>query len=350
MNWLRAPLLFLILFVPILASAHVKWFVDYQHSIPTRPYLFSDLPVIFWIAISLLILFAGIWLEKKLPVPERILGFFHRSEDTIISLFTAFIGFGFIIFSIQGYIFAPVLIPQSSVGLLLLITQAIIGVGMLLGIGVRFFAGMLLILYGASVFSFGIGEMIDVLEVIGIACMLLIFGSEGDMNPAVRRDSYQPSEQKTKGFIPFILGRPRWSLLDIPVSFDFLSRWKPYAIPLLRVFTGLNLIALGLNEKILHPSWGLAFLQIHPWNFMQMMGFHAYSDYWFVLSAGVVEVLFGLVYVFGIVTRVNTIVLGCFFVTTLMLLGPLELFGHILHFGIVAVLLIWGSGEKLKVS
>lgn len=319
MNWLRAPLLFSILLVPILTSAHVKWFVDYQYSIPARSYLFSDLPVIFWIAVSLLVLFIGFWLEKKLPVPGRILDFFHRSEDAIISFFTACIGFGFIIFSIQGYLFAPVLIPQNSAGFLLGI-QAIIGVSMLLGIGVRFFAGALLVLYAASVFFFGIGEMIDVLEIIGIAGMLMI------------------------------LGRPRWSLLDIPVSSEFLFRWKPYAIPLLRIFTGLNLIALGFNEKILHPSWGLAFLQAHPWNFMQMIGFHAYSDYWFVLSAGAVEALFGLVYILGIVTRVNTIVLGCFFVTTLMLLGPLELFGHILHFGIVAVLLIWGSGEKLKVS
>ncbi|MEK7148876.1 MAG: hypothetical protein AAB796_00550 [Patescibacteria group bacterium] len=309
-----------IFFIPSLASAHVKWFVDYQYSIPTRPYLFSDLPVIFWVVVSLLILCAGFWIEKKLPVPAKILGFFHRSEDAIISFFTAFIGFGFIIFSIQGYVFAPVLIPQGSAGFFLLSTQAIIGVGMLLGIGVRFFAGMLLILYGASVLSFGIGEMIDALEVIGIACML------------------------------FILGRPRWSLFDIPVSFELLSRWKPYAIPLLRVFTGLNLIALGFNEKILHPSWSLAFLQTHPWNFMQIMGFHSYSDYWFVFSTGAVEALFGLVFVLGIVTRVNTIVLGCFFVTTLILLGPLELFGHILHFGIVAVLLIWGSGEKLKIS
>ena len=79
-----------------------------------------------------------------------------------------------------------------------------------------------------------------------------------------------------------------------------------------------------------------------------MLGFHQFSDYWFVLSAGAVEVIFGLIFVLGIVTRLNALVLAGFFIATLILLGPMELLGHAPHFAIVFVLLVFGSGEKLK--
>jgi uncharacterized membrane protein YphA (DoxX/SURF4 family) len=109
----------------------------------------------------------------------------------------------------------------------------------------------------------------------------------------------------------------------------------------------MTLFVLGFSEKILHPEFGINFLSMYPWNFMQSLGL-AYSDYLFTLSAGAVESLFGLVFMLGIVTRLNALVLAVFFTIPIFILGPIELAGHMPHFAAVVLLLLFGAGEHFK--
>ncbi|MBI3671179.1 hypothetical protein HY249_00085 [Candidatus Azambacteria bacterium] len=81
---------------------------------------------------------------------------------------------------------------------------------------------------------------------------------------------------------------------------------------------------------------------------MQNLGFSWYSDYLFVLSAGFVESLLGLIFILGVVTRLNALATAIIFTIPLFLMGPVELIGHMPHFSLVLLLLIFGSGNKLK--
>ena len=306
-------------FYPLAALAHVKWFV-LEDAVPARSYSFTDIPVIVWILVSLLIIGIGIILEKTWRLPERFENFLKNLEQSALSLFNILIGITLIAFSLSGFIFAPVLTVHGLSESILLIIQAVVGLCFIIGAFERLAALMLLGLYLATIPFFGFLSAIEALEIVGITLAL------------------------------FIAGRPRWRVFKFSVLEKFGERYKYFAIPILRVFTGLNLFILGFTEKILRPDLGLAFLESHPWNFMQILGFAQFSNYWFVLSAGAVEAIFGLVFILGIVTRLNAFVLACFFITTLILLGPLELLGHAPHFAIVMALLVFGSGEKFKIK
>ncbi|MEK7130494.1 MAG: hypothetical protein AAB793_02460 [Patescibacteria group bacterium] len=302
---------------PLAGLAHVKWFVP-ENSSPVRNYSLSDAPVIIWILVSILIIFIGIILEKIWRLPKGLENFLKFLERPVLSLFGILIGLAFVAFSLSGFIFAPVLKTEGMFGSFLLVIQAVIGISFIIGAFEKIAALIILGSYFAAIPLFGFLNMLEALEIIGIALAILI------------------------------AGRPRWRIINFKNLEKLGGRFYSYAAPILRVFTGLNLIILGFTEKILRPDLGLAFLQTHPWNFMQMLGFHQFSDYWFVLSAGAVEVIFGLIFVLGIVTRLNALVLAGFFIATLILLGPMELLGHAPHFAIVFVLLVFGSGEKLK--
>lgn len=310
----------LIFLLPVFASAHVKWFVDPSAVLPVEPYSLSDWQVLLGIISAIVVIAVAFMFECKLPSPDKIFPeFFRRINFPIASLFSIFIGIGLVIFSLNGYIFAPNLIAESSLGYAMLTLQAIIGAAFILGLRVKSASIFLLFLYLLSLIYFGGRELIDALEIVGISFFILFFG------------------------------RPKWSFKDIAILEKITIHYQSFAVPLLRIFTGANLFILGFSEKLFRPDLGITFLHTHNWNFMQILGFENYSDYWFVFSAGIVESLLGLLLILGLLTRATALALAIFFITTLALLGPIELFGHIPHFAILMVLLTFGSGERLKI-
>lgn len=305
--------------VPFVTSAHVKWFADDSYVNPIQNYQWSDGPVDIWITVVLSLIVFGVLFEYILPSPRKFSHpFFDYLDPIIISLFSIMTGIGFVVFSVSGYIFAPPLIPYSLFGYALILIQAIIGIGFVLGVFVQFLSLLLIAIYVMSAFYFGFQNALETLEILGISLML------------------------------FLSVKSRWILFSSVRLNEFAKQYRAYAIPFLRIFAGLNLIVLGFSEKILHPELGLSFLAKYHWNFMQILGFENFTDYWFVLSAGVVQVLFGLVFTLGIVTRINAFVVFCFYVPSLIILGPIEVFGHVLHFAMWIVLMVFGSGTKLK--
>lgn len=302
---------------PSLSSAHVKWFAEEVEYIPS--YKWTDELTLWWIGIALVLIAIGILLEKNLGVPEKLKQALEKYKSPVLSIVSIGFGLAFVIFSINGFVFAPNLTASGSIGAVMITLQSILGVMMLLGFYERLGGLLLLVLFGLGITEYGAVEMLDTLEMVGFAMYAII------------------------------MGREKWRIADFYPLERFTLKWKDYAVPILRVATGLNLIVLGFTEKILSPSLTHDFLTQHSWNFMQALGFESFSNYYFAFSAGAVEILFGVFFVLGLVTRTTTLVLAVFLITTLVLLGPLELIGHLPHFSIAIVLLVLGSGNKLKV-
>jgi uncharacterized membrane protein YphA (DoxX/SURF4 family) len=304
---------FILTFLPNISHAHVKWFAE--SIVEVEPYKITDIFVITSIALVILAVFIGIFLEKKISVPTRFNKFIEKFAPIALSI--ASIGFGtaFLLFSYYGFIFAPNLPAVGSIGNILLIIQLIAGLMILLGFYERIGGFLIILLFLLGIKEYGAVEMLDTLEMLGFA------------------------------FYVMIIGRPKWKIIETHLFQNLSHKIHEYGLPILRVGTGLNLIVLGFTEKILNPSLTQNFLTQYNWNFVEIFGF---SDYYFAFSAGAVEVLFGLFFLLGLITRISTVLLAGFLVTTLILLGPIELIGHLPHFSIAIVLLILGSGSRLK--
>lgn len=312
---MRLFFLGLLALLPTTLFAHVKWFAE--ESIPVRPYAISDIPVMVWILVSIALIALGIYLEKKLKIPAWFARLNEKYAPYILSIASIGFGLSFLIFSYNGFIFAPNLLAHGYTDPLIII-QIVAGVMILLGIFERIGGLLLLVLFGLGVHRYGSVEMMDTLEMVGFA------------------------------FYALIVGRPKFKIIDTNAMTKIRHEVHSYGLALLRVGTGLNLIILGFSEKILSPSLTADFLSKYHWNFVQALGVESFTNYWFAFSAGVVEVMFGVFFLLGLVTRLTTVILAVFLVTTLVLLGPLELIGHLPHFSIAIVLLLLGSGARLK--
>lgn len=301
-----------LLLAPLSALAHVRWFA--QEATTARPYQLTDGPVLMWIVASILLLLSGLWLNRTLRVPQAVIEHAKRWMPYAFSIASIGFGLSLIIFSLNEFVFAPNL---PAIGSALLWLQLAAGIMIFLGIYERLGGLMLFLVFLLGFQKFGFHEMLDTLEMVGFALFI------------------------------FIVGRPKLRIVESKSVSRFMSRFAAYGLPLLRIGTGLNLMVLGFSEKILAPGLTQEFLANYQWNFLSKFGM---SDYWFAFAAGIVEFLFGLFLVLGLVTRITTLALAVFLTTTLALLGPTELIGHLPHFSIAIVLLIMGSGEHFKLS
>ena len=302
----------LVLWIPTEAFAHVKWFA--YESGYVRPYSITDTPVLIAIIGVIIVVLLGVYLEKRLRVPDKLHNTIQKWAPRVLSLASMGFGLAFIIFTISGFIFAPNLPAEGTLGIIMLILQGVIGVMMLFGFYERAGGILLFVLFTLGILEYGFIEMLDTLEILGFAVYIVI------------------------------AGRPLWKVTEWTWLRKVTHRIHKYGHPILRVGVGLNLIVLGFTEKILTPSLTNNFLADYHWNFMNIFGM---SDYWFSFCAGVTEALVGLFFVLGLITRTTTIILAILLITTLVLLGPTELVGHLPHFSIAVVLLVLGSGSRL---
>lgn len=128
------------------------------------------------------------------------------------------------------------------------------------------------------------------------------------------------------------------------------AREKPsvQTLWLIRILLGVSLVTLAFTEKLNNPAMALALLEHHNFNFMALLGFN-YSDSLFVYSAGVVELLLGLVLLTGWVTRLAVATLFSFMLATngyFLAVGEyqmalVELVGHLPIFACGILLLFY---------
>lgn len=302
-----------VIFLPQVVSAHTRWFAEREIApyVPSEPLL---LYLSIWIGVCLLIVLIGIVFENERWFQFSFLNstkphVFERASSTFIMVTGTF----FMIAGTHEYLFSPNLTVASGIPMGLVVIQIIVGLAFLLGIASRV-AGIVLGILWLSTFFFT--ESILVFENIWVLS-IAIFAT--------------------------LMGNNYFSILSFSFLRKLVAPYKHYALSFLRLGTGITLMVLGLSEKILAPELGINFLTLHHWNFMHLLGF-TYSDYLFTISAGAVEFLFGLVFVLGVVTRLNALVVAIVFSIPLFILGPIELAGHLPHFAAIVLLLMFGSG------
>ncbi|HEU4830437.1 MAG TPA: hypothetical protein VFT04_14680 [Gemmatimonadales bacterium] len=211
----------------------------------------------------------------------------------------------------------PGAVPIGSLaGAVAALAQIGIGLALFYGALTRIAAALLLVLWLAGAAGFGPILLLEHAIVPGIALTLLItgrgpFAVDALLNPR--------------------LGLPR-------------LRWLPDALTPLRIGTGLSLATLAFTEKLWNLPLGLAFLERYPVNFLPAWGIPL-GDESFLLAAGAVELLAGLLLIANVYVRLGILVLWLPFNLTLAAFGWIELVGHLPIYGAMAVLALWGRGS-----
>lgn len=300
------------------ALAHVKWFIDPHLPTPAgfEPYTLHDPAVQVWIGIAVFLIVASIILDRLLPTIPIVTSHFRRDVMVILRVFT---GMSLLLTAYEGNLIAPHLAEYGGFGIFLIFFQGFIG---LLFIADRFMfhaSGMLILLMLGVMIQYDFISVLEYCNYIGIALFFLL--------------NHLPSA-------------------------DVSDKFQPYSVAMLRIFTGVALATLGVTEKITGAVLAQAFMAEHHWNFMLMLGVDWFSDRLFILSSGVMEVIFGIILVLGTTTRINTIVLSSFMLAsnTVFLLvhdnpsALMELVGHMPIIGSALVLILLGYGEHLRIT
>jgi uncharacterized membrane protein YphA (DoxX/SURF4 family) len=303
--------------IPDVATAHTRWFAE-----PGVQPMRSDEPTGVYLTVLLvaaaIVVALGIWLERNGYLQlKSLMPRGPKAFDRVASAFTMMTGAFLLIAATHEYLFSPNLTHESGVPMIFIMLQFAIGLAFLLGIYARLAAIMLAALWMLSVLVIGVVPMLEDLWVLTTAVFV------------------------------FIMGNDYFSLVSFRAVAPFAHRYRAYALPILRVGAGATLFILGFSEKILHPEFGVNFLAQYDWNFVALLGF-PYSDYLFTLSAGAVESLFGLIFMLGIMTRLNALVVATVFSIPIFLLGPIELAGHLPHFAAIFLVLLFGAGNHFK--
>jgi len=304
--------------MPAAASAHTRWFAAgelsaYQTGEPTALYLVA------WAVVAIVIVALGIYFDRRgilqlsflQPMRDHA---FPRAAATFSMIAGAF----FLIAGTHSYFFSPNLSIASGIPAPLVVFQILIGIAFLAGIYARVAACALALLWLAGFAYSGVIPMLENTWVLGTALFIAIMGSD------------------------------YFSLVSFRAFAHLTRPFHHYALSLLRVCTGVTLLILGFSEKILRPEFGINFLAQYDWNFMQHIGFEWFSDYLFTISAGAVEAIVGVIFILGIITRLNALVLLVIFTIPLFILGPMELGGHLPHLAAVVLLLLFGGGRKFR--
>jgi len=269
--------------LPSLAYAHVKWFVDSEEVIKSNHdltpfYYINSNEVLIWSGILLaVVLVAGI-LDKYIKEPNKIVEFAHKNDRKITRAVEILLGIFLVCITFMwNVVISPDLGINSLPTLITAILQLFVGVFLIFGVIPRVTSSILLFIY--IVFVILAGWVAGLENIISAVLAIYIF------------------------------------LKNSPDGV-YISKYKKYAVEIVRVGVAVSLITLAFTEKLIYPELALSFLNEHNWNFMQMIGMTWFTDNLFVLSAGFAEIIFGLIYLFGYLTRINTLVMSGFFATS----------------------------------
>jgi uncharacterized membrane protein YphA (DoxX/SURF4 family) len=287
---------------------HVKWFTD-----PSAGKLFSfaQPEVIVWIVIALLLVLTASILDRKIPGPKKaFLKKVKKWDGEIVGVFQVLLGASLIGAALKGSLLVPhfELLGDDIFKWLQIVA------GLLLALNLWPFVGAAIVIlcFLAAAALFGVVEVMDYLNLVGAALFIIIW----------RNKKYKGRQE--------------------------------LAVKILAFLSGVTLVVLAFSEKILQPQMALEFLDNYDFNFMQSIAL--FTDELFVLSTGVMEMVFGLILALGFIPRINIAVLALFFLATngYMFLsghvddGITELVGHLPVIATVIVVLAFGAGKWKK--
>ena len=298
-------------------QAHVRWFVDASATVETfEPYSITDTAVLVWMAVALALISVSIALDMRLP-NVRIVD--TKTRHDFIEILRVFTGMSMLLTAYEGAVVAPHLIAFGTFGMVLLFLQAGIGILLIANRFVRHAAILMILLHLGLAIKFGLLAAFEYLIMVAIAVFLLIN--------------------------------------NLPTA-ELRERFKPYSVDLLRILTGISLITLGFSEKLFGAMMAESFLAQYRWNFMQALGLEFFTDRLFALSAGVIEVVFGIILVLGTTTRLNVLAFSIVLFSSNVLFliqgeneaAMVEFIGHMPVIGVALILLLLGAGQRLKVT
>lgn len=282
-------LLALFLALPSVASAHVKWFVDSKkiieesHSI-TPFYTITSKEVFIWSLITVVVVVIFGFIDSYIKAPKNLIAFgiqhekkINRVAQTILGLFLIFVSF----------LWKIVILPDFHVSdvftTLLQYIQILLGVMFVFDIKPKIASALLVIMtLSICLLSEGFVAILENAMLLALGIYFFIVNSKED----------------SRAFT-----------------------WYKHAIEIVRIGTGISLITLAFTEKLLSPELSLAFLSVHHWNFMQSIT-PWFTNNLFVLSTGFAEMIFGILFIMGYMTRMTTILIAIFFtlsVTTMLI-------------------------------
>jgi uncharacterized membrane protein YphA (DoxX/SURF4 family) len=219
-----------------------------------------------------------------------------------------------------GFYLSPAMDLRWNVaGVLLGAVMVVTAIGMATGWHTREAAWLLIAAGPLGMLEFGIGPVIQRIDMLGPAFFLLIAGPGRWSADHELRRAREPSEQEIE--------RAVWAL---------------------RIAVGLALIVVAFAEKLANPAMALDFLHHQPnFNVAAQIGLPL-GDLEFARLAGGIEVLFGLLLISGALPQAIVVIAGIPFNATLFFYGAVELSGHLPVYGAMLVLLVYGSNPHLR--
>lgn len=147
------------------------------------------------------------------------------------------------------------------------------------------------------------------------------------------------------GFIDYVFEFTFFAASFIVIGSDKRKQFSETGVSLLRLGIGFSLIILGIHNKLMNPGLGLAFLNIHDFNFFHLFGWEWVSNLDFVFFVGVSEVFLGMLICLGIFVRYVALLLVITMCFTATALGVVELIGHLPLMGGSVILFYFGAGK-----
>lgn len=280
----------LLLLFPTYAQAHVKWFVESEQVINTSHnlnpfYSWGSNEVLIWSGIVLATVCIFSVIDYYIKTPKALLSFGLKHEKVINRIAQIVLGLFLVLVS---FLWKIIIIPEIHVTTvattILEYIQIAIGIMYISNIKPQLASlGLIALTIGASISGEGFITILENAILISLACYFYITHAKED----------------TRVFL----------LL------------KKHAVEIVRIGTGISLITLAFTEKFLYPELSLQFLQVHHWNFMQPI-FPWFTNELFVLSTGFAEMIFGILFIMGYITRITTVLIAVFFglsVTTMLI-------------------------------
>jgi hypothetical protein len=291
------------------ALAHEAWFVEH----PTRfaldwAALRSPLTVT---GVLLALVTAATWrvVALRLPSPElRVLAPLARLVPWVPRLVGVHLGVSLLALSLQGAVLDPSVQAGSGVSAaLVLLPQVVAGALLVAGIAVRAAALAVVAAGPVLVALHGPRALLLCAVLVGLALFLAVV----------------PPRRSAGG------------------TAELCSSCLRPAVLVLRVGAAVSLISLAVVEKLANPAMGAAMVAQQPvLNVLAPLGLSTAS---FVLLAGCVELLFGLLVLSGAAPQVVGLVAAVPFTASLALFGTTELIGHLPVYGVLLAFVVLGS-------
>lgn len=297
------------------AAAHERWFTGGAH--PTS-WSFAGQPLAL-LALAAAVLVTLAWRavaarlrSPELPVVDR-LGRLGQLVPYVPRLLGIHLGVSLLALASRGSFLSPSLpLDVVPAGTFFVLLEAAVGVWLITGVRLREAALVVVALGPALLLGAGPVALLENAALVGVAAFLVVLPPSAEPLGAVHAS-------------PERIGR---------------------ALLLLRAGAAVSLVSLAFSEKFTNPDMARATLADYPQlNVFASVGIPLSTDA-FIVLAGAVEVLFGLLILSGAAPQIVVPIAFVPFNLTLLLFGSTELIGHLPVYGVLLALLVYGSSPS----